>query len=216
MVSTTTRTARQNTLTSIAVSENQLAQLALYEQYAAAAYCPNNNIPSSSNVISCSTGNCPLVQAAGATSLTEFQEYFWRKSYQDLLTDFYSIGLTDSTGFVAVDNTNRQIVVAFRGSVSVQNWLSNLNIKMVPYSTVPANKCAGCSVHEGFLDSWLGIRDLVGLALSNARKDYPGYQIVLTGHSLGASIASIAAGDLRTQGFQLSLVSNVQSITNCC
>ena len=132
-----------------------------------------------------------------------------RKVYVCLVmdTDVYNVGLADGTGFVAVDTTNSQIVVSFRGSTSIRNYLNNLNIKLVPYS-----ECSGCAVHAGFYDSWLGLRDLVGVALTNARNNYPGYQIVLTGHSLGAAIATIAAGELRTQGFQLSLVSIILMI----
>lgn len=47
---------------SIAVSEGLLNQIKVIEQYAAAAYCTNNNQASRGNRIFCPTGNCPLAQ----------------------------------------------------------------------------------------------------------------------------------------------------------
>lgn len=48
------------------------ADLKYYAQYSAAAYCPNNS-DSPFTSITCSTGNCPDVQAADATSVLEFR-----------------------------------------------------------------------------------------------------------------------------------------------
>ncbi len=47
------------------------AKLKYYVQYAAAAYCSNND-DSSGTPITCGTGNCPDVQAANAVSVLEF------------------------------------------------------------------------------------------------------------------------------------------------
>ena len=80
--------------------------------------------------------------------------------------------------------------------------LSNLWINKVPFSP-----CVGCLVHAGFSDSWVSIKGNIMSTLINAITVYPGFSIIITGHSLGAAVATLAAGDLRTQGFQLSLVS---------
>jgi hypothetical protein len=62
-------------LTSADVSQDVLNQLELFGQYAGSAYCVENNTPGSSTAITCEAGNCPLVQAAGATTLVEYQKY---------------------------------------------------------------------------------------------------------------------------------------------
>lgn len=124
------------------------------------------------------------MQAAEASSLVEFE----------------NVGATDATGFVAVDHTSKLIVLSFRGSKSLGNWLGNLNIAMTPW-----NVCSGCSVHAGFLDSWTGVKANIGQVIASAVQNWPNYSFVITGHSLGAAIATIAAGDLRSQGYQLSL-----------
>jgi hypothetical protein len=65
----------QLTLTKAAISTELLSQLSFTEQYAAAAYCPENNTPGSSSVITCGAGNCPLIEADKVTTLAEFQQF---------------------------------------------------------------------------------------------------------------------------------------------
>jgi hypothetical protein len=54
-----------------AVDAALFAKLKYFVQYAAAAYCTNND-DSSGTPITCATGNCPDVQAANAVSVLEF------------------------------------------------------------------------------------------------------------------------------------------------
>lgn len=59
-----------------AVSAGDYANLNLFEQFAAAAYCPsNNNVQAGGVKISCSTGNCPLVSNDDVVAVYEFQKY---------------------------------------------------------------------------------------------------------------------------------------------
>ncbi|KIW99879.1 uncharacterized protein Z518_10807 [Rhinocladiella mackenziei CBS 650.93] len=167
-----------------AVSQDLLNQLSFFEQYSAAAYCPDNNIPTSSTTITCSAGNCPQVQAAGAQSILEFQ----------------NVGLSDATGFVALDHTNQLIVISFRGSQSIQNFIADLTFVMVPWSL-----CTDCTAHAGFLDSWNGVKSQVQGAIDGAKLNYSSYQIVATGHSLGGALATLAAAELRDSGHSVSL-----------
>ena len=167
-----------------AVSQSTFQQLALLEQYAAAAYCPSNNQPNSNTTITCTAGNCPQVQTTGATTLLEFQNE----------------GAADATGYVAVDHVSNLIVIAFRGSESVVNWLGNVNIAMAPWSF-----CAGCTVHAGFYDSWNSVKPQVESTLTTATQTWPSYSVVATGHSLGGAMAALAAAELRTIGVQVTL-----------
>ncbi|KAK5939369.1 hypothetical protein PMZ80_008673 [Knufia obscura] len=165
-----------------AISSTQLSQFSLYEQYAAAAYCKgNNNLEGS---ISCPSGNCPDVHNAGATSILEFQD----------------LGVADATGFVAVDDTNKLIVLSYRGSTSLSNWIGNINIDFNAFAP-----CSGCLVHRGFLSSWDDSKDSITATLTQAKSDHPDYSIAATGHSLGGAIATLAAADLRQQGFDIAL-----------
>ncbi|KAK4935205.1 hypothetical protein LTR10_023705 [Elasticomyces elasticus] len=173
-------------LTSVkrAISEDLLEQFSLFEQYSGAAYCPGNNDASTSAAITCSAGNCPLVQAAGAQSIVEFE----------------NIGAGDAQGFVALDHTNQLVVISFRGSVSIDNWTANLDAVMTSWSI-----CSGCDAYAGFLDSWNSVKSLAQGAVDGAMSTYPSYSIVSTGHSLGGALATLAAADLRNSGYDIAL-----------
>lgn len=60
-------------LTDLDVSSSLLNNLDLFAQYSAAAYC-DENLNSTGTKLTCSVGNCPLVEAASTQSLDEFNE----------------------------------------------------------------------------------------------------------------------------------------------
>lgn len=104
------------------------------------------------------------------------------------------------TGFVAVDHTNKLIVVSFRGSSTLDTWRTNLD-----FDTTSTDICPGCTAHHGFWDSWLDARDRVMPAVKQASSDFPTYSITTTGHSLGGAIASLAAASLRNSGYTVAM-----------
>ncbi|KAJ4324305.1 hypothetical protein N0V94_001363 [Neodidymelliopsis sp. IMI 364377] len=166
-----------------AVSANVLDQLQFFSQYSAAAYClGNNNSPNTK--ITCPQGNCARVEAANTNTVTEFENSI----------------KSDVTGFVATDSTNKLIVLSFRGSRSVRNWLTNLN-----FPVIPTTICTTCGSSVGFWSSWLEAQTNVLAAIKKAQAQYPGYKVVATGHSLGGALASLAAAVLRSQGTTVDL-----------
>ncbi|KAH7402534.1 Alpha/Beta hydrolase protein [Pyrenochaeta sp. MPI-SDFR-AT-0127] len=166
------------------IGADLLSRFKLMQQYASAAYCANNyNSPG--NQVECASGNCPLVQEADSTTLIEY-------SREETSTDV--------TGFVAVDHTNKLIVVSFRGSASIDAWRTNL-----AFDTTSTDICSGCTAHRGFWNSWVDARDRVTPAVKQAVTDFPSYKVVVTGHSLGAAIATLAAASLRNSGYTVAL-----------
>lgn len=104
----------------------------------------------------------------------------------------------------------KAILVAFRGTYSITNTvvdLSTVHQKYTPYPspdhggdeppTEPDHACYNCTVHQGFLQSWLTARKLVLPELISLREEYPDYPIHLVGHSLGGAVACLAALELK-------------------
>ncbi|KAF2465622.1 alpha/beta-hydrolase [Lindgomyces ingoldianus] len=166
-----------------AISADLLNQLVFFSQYSAAAYCASNN-NSPNTKITCAQGNCPQVESANTSTLTEFENSL----------------KTDTTGFVATDTTNKLIVISFRGSRSVRNWLANLD-----FPTTGTSICDGCDAATGFWNSWREAEAGVMKVVATARQQYPDFKVVATGHSLGGAVASLAAGVLRSQGVNVDL-----------
>ncbi|KAL4882228.1 Alpha/Beta hydrolase protein [Aspergillus karnatakaensis] len=168
-----------------AVSADVLQQLTLFAEYSAASYCtPNINSPGSK--LTCATGNCPTVQAADTTTLAEF---YAENEYGDV------------AGYLATDATNELIVVAFRGSRTIDTWIANLDFGKDPIDNI----CSGCEVHGGFWRSWEVVADSLRSGLDSALATYPGYTVVFTGHSFGGAIATLGAAQLRNEGYAIEL-----------
>lgn len=95
------------------------------------------------------------------------------------------------------------VVVAFRGSVLQANFDDDGDRRLVPWDQAP-----GALVHAGFLRSYASIRSQIVRILGAAfQRVAPSGTVFLTGHSLGAAQATLAAVDLPqefpTKRFQL-------------
>ncbi|PKX96483.1 lipase family protein [Aspergillus novofumigatus IBT 16806] len=165
-----------------AVSSSVLQNLSLFAQYSAASYC-TNNINSTGSKLTCSSGNCPLVEAANTKTLSEFYEVGSDSAYGDV------------AGFLVADTTNKLLVVSFRGSRTIDTWLANLDFGLDSLSDV----CSGCS-------SWEVVANALTTELNSALATYPGYTVVFTGHSFGAALATLGAATLRKAGIPVQLV----------
>ena len=112
-------------------------------------------------------------------------------------------------GVAGYDPLSKRIVVAFRGSVGTENWLEDFDFALVP--TLPAlGACPNCTVSKGFqTDTFLTIWPQCEAAIAaiqasvGAQAPLP---ILLTGHSLGAAIAEVAARALLEKNFPLAAV----------
>lgn len=89
-----------------------------------------------------------------------------------------------------------------RGSVSFSNWMADL--KFFPTSCTQFG--AGAYCNTGFYGFWEQSRALAMKGLQDGLREYPNYDIVVTGHSLGAAAAVYAAGELRKQYGKKKLV----------
>jgi triacylglycerol lipase len=81
------------------------------------------------------------------------------------------------------------IVIAFRGTTSTADTISDLIAIQVPYPWVPN----GGKTHRGFTEIYATARQQILSALSKCSKEK---KLLITGHSLGGALAALCALDL--------------------
>ncbi|KAJ1556961.1 hypothetical protein HK405_001261, partial [Cladochytrium tenue] len=114
----------------------------------------------------------------------------------------FSDASTDSLfGYAAVDDLYQTVLVTFRGSHNVLNWLSVVlfDQTILPNATL-SGVPSGVLVHNGFLLDYLGVRNSVRSLTKTLLTAYPSYTLTLNGHSLGGALALLAAVDLINLG----------------
>ena len=81
-------------------------------------------------------------------------------------------------------------VLVFRGTQGLKDWIINLDVtRTAPWKDL----CNDCYVHSGFNDAWQDLKEQVLPFLASL----PGSaRVHVTGHSLGAAVAALAAADL--------------------
>lgn len=104
----------------------------------------------------------------------------------------------------------QKIVIGFRGTQawSMRNWYqSNFKAGLeYPYKDIPET-----GVHKGFWTSFQGMKTELILALREKLRSHPEASILLTGHSLGAALATVAGFELARSGFPVDEILNFGS-----
>lgn len=157
------------------ISATDLTNFKFWAQYSAAAYCNTNN--AAGTLVTCGSDQCPSVQSNKATIV---------KTIAGVIS-----GLS---AFVAVDPAQKAVVVSVRGSSNIQNWITNLNFG---FTSCPSGFPSGCSMHSGFKSAWEEISSAVVSAVNSGLSSNPSYKVVVTGHSLGGAVGTIAGAHLR-------------------
>ncbi|KAF8333871.1 alpha/beta-hydrolase [Amanita rubescens] len=108
--------------------------------------------------------------------------------------------LTDIQGYIARDDDKKELVVALRGSVSVVDFLTDVEMVMVPFMVpmiLPAPPDSKIQVHSGFLMDWISIAAEVVEIVKEQLHHHRQYKLVTVGHSLGGALATLAALTLK-------------------
>jgi len=109
--------------------------------------------------------------------------------------------------YALVFTSEHQIIVAFKGTTTIENMKTDLKVKMeniskaIPLREGSSHKILSsldwknAKIHKGFAKAYASVRDelLVKVGMLYAEKKKP---IYFTGHSLGASLATIASLDV--------------------
>jgi hypothetical protein len=113
----------------------------------------------------------------------------------------------DTNGFVGYLPSDASIYVVYRGSQTIENWITNIEATK---STFKGDCCGktGCEVHHGFYSAEQTVFPAVLAEVKRLKSLYPTYKVKCTGHSLGAALAQLTAMDLVNAGVAVSQLYN--------
>lgn len=111
----------------------------------------------------------------------------------NVTTVFESDGIYGTYGYIGTKQN--QILISFRGSESVENWISDFKFNLVPYLGAPA----GVKVHDGFYAAYQTVQETVRSTVRALLKQNPSFTVSVTGHSLGGALSIFCTMDLVAQ-----------------
>jgi subtilisin family serine protease len=129
-------------------------------------------------------------QTASSLALASKLSYEWSSTIQNVTVNGWgfkqcqSFG-ADTQGFIAIGDD--VIIVAFRGTESIGDWLDSLNV-------LPENRPYG-KVHSGFIGAFQVVEQDIRSALPTG--SVATRKVWMTGHSLGGALATVAAAELK-------------------
>ncbi|KAF1332834.1 Lipase, partial [Globisporangium splendens] len=96
-------------------------------------------------------------------------------------------------GLVGYSAQYNAILIAFRGSMDIMNWIDNITfIKKRAYAEYPTVK-----VHQGFFWVYRSVADQLIPQVKKLQEAHPDASVMVTGHSLGAAVAAICTFELQ-------------------
>lgn len=95
--------------------------------------------------------------------------------------------------FIAINKKENFIIISFRGSSNIENWLTNIDESLLNVDNIYKTKNA--FIHRGFFENVFNneVYFKIERELSNIQKQYPNFKIIFTGHSLGGCSSNLAA-----------------------
>ncbi|KAJ9072429.1 hypothetical protein DSO57_1027579 [Entomophthora muscae] len=165
----------------IRMKQPKVARAELMKFYSASAYCKEDSLMD----WSCGE-NC-----AGVTEGTRVVKYLSNDNEK-------------TAGFVAVNEREKTIIVSYRGSSNLNNWINNAMLILVPFELSEATNSTVANqllVHRGFQIMTRSLLPQTREALEPLLVQYKDYKVAITGHSAGGAIATLMTAALGGSGF---------------
>nr|XP_016433155.1 PREDICTED: phospholipase A(1) DAD1, chloroplastic-like [Nicotiana tabacum] len=112
----------------------------------------------------------------------------------------------------------RDVVIAFRGTATCSEWLENLRVTltclpndMTPENSEPMVQSGLLSLYTSKIESNPSLQDTIRKEIASILSNYSNesLSITVTGHSLGAALATLTAYDITTKFSDLPMVTVV-------
>ncbi|KAI4208938.1 MAG: hypothetical protein LQ351_008074 [Letrouitia transgressa] len=95
---------------------------------------------------------------------------------------------------IAIDEKNERVVLAIRGNVVYPEFYSQYPERP---DMEPTDFCVGCAFFPHVLSSWTVMETAVLENLRRALYEHNTYRLMVTAHSIGGAVASLAAARIR-------------------
>ena len=197
---------------SLPVTQDQFDEFVYWAQMCAATYCPENIVHGRKDtVLKCGlAGNCKDIEKDGWTTKYEFKEcvdavLLLVRCYANE-GDSYSEGKQGATGIVTIpgdkaDPSKKDIIVlGLRGTQTNRNWAADFDFR----DHKEVSWCKDCKTHAGFHGAWNTVRDpalqVIDDYIDHKQKEHGTWngKVVVTGHSMGGGVSTVAATDIRS------------------
>lgn len=104
----------------------------------------------------------------------------------------YVVTKADSKAVQGYDSQTQALFTAFRGSTNTHNWIENIQAwRIAPYND------SSITVDKGFYKAYQYIKDALFVNLETMASKYNTRRVLVTGHSLGAAMATLMAYDIQ-------------------
>ncbi|WP_035991608.1 lipase family protein [Leptolyngbya sp. KIOST-1] len=100
-------------------------------------------------------------------------------------------GFTDTQVAILNQLNSDRLYIVFRGSDKSVDWINNFQFRQQIYPYSDGN--TEVKFHQGFMMAYFAVRKQLLEAMDN----FSGQQVIVTGHSLGGALATVAALDLQ-------------------
>ena len=128
----------------------------------------------------------------------------WFKDVSVFLHEGYVFG-KDNVGYLDIDHTAKRIIVAFHGTDSLSNIMSDLSVSLIrlPHLMASAQKGFAIISDKAHREILVQLK-----ARQGGNHQFSDYEFIYTGHSLGGAVALLAANLMQTSGLPFTQARN--------